>query len=75
MLDAEYLKIWTERVYGEGNSGGALVAEDGSVAGVIFARASDAEIGYALTRDEISQVVTEAPGLSDAVATGHCLEE
>lgn len=59
----------------QGNSGGALVAEDGSVAGVIFARASDAEIGYALTRDEISQVVTEAPGLSDAVATGHCLEE
>jgi len=59
----------------QGNSGGALVAEDGSVAGIIFARASDAEIGYALTRDEISQVVTEAPGLSDTVATGHCLEE
>src|SRR5699024_11639623 len=34
----------------QGTSGGALVAEDGSVAGIIFARASDAEIGYALTR-------------------------
>lgn len=58
----------------EGNSGGALVDEDGSVTGVIFARASDAEVGYALSLEEISGIVENAPNLSDAVSTGHCLE-
>lgn len=58
----------------QGNSGGALVDELGHVAGVIFARASEAEIGYAMSREEIENIVTEAPLLSEPVSTGHCLE-
>lgn len=58
----------------QGNSGGALVDDDGSVAGVIFARASDADIGYALTLEEVDDVIDEAPRLSEPVPTGQCLE-
>ena len=58
----------------QGNSGGALVDEEGSVAGVIFARASDTEVGYALTAEEVSGYVDDAPHLSDPVSTGDCLQ-
>ena len=58
----------------QGNSGGALVDEEGLVAGVIFARAAEAEIGYALSNAEISDLVGQAPYLSEPVSTGSCLE-
>ena len=58
----------------QGNSGGALVDQDGLVAGVIFARAAEAEIGYALSNEEVSDVVGQAPHLSEPVSTGHCLQ-
>ena len=58
----------------QGNSGGALVGEDGTVAGVIFARASEADIGYAMSHAEIAEMVNQAPHLSQPVSTGHCLE-
>lgn len=58
----------------QGNSGGALVGEDGTVAGVIFARASEADIGYAMSHAEIADVINQAPHLSQPVSTGHCLE-
>lgn len=58
----------------QGNSGGALVNEAGFVTGVIFARASEAEIGYALTLEEVSEVIEHAPQLTEPVSTGHCLE-
>ena len=58
----------------QGNSGGALVDEDGLVTGVVFARAAEAEIGYALSNTEISDLVGQAPYLSDPVSTGNCLE-
>lgn len=58
----------------QGNSGGALVDEEGLVVGLIFARAAEAEIGYALSNAEISEQITQAPQLSDPVSTGSCLE-
>lgn len=58
----------------QGNSGGALVDDEGHVAGVIFARASDTEVGYALTAEEISGYVDDAPQLSEPVSTGECLQ-
>ncbi|GAA4475866.1 MarP family serine protease [Enteractinococcus fodinae] len=58
----------------QGNSGGALVDEQGLVVGVIFARAAEAEIGYALSNAEISDLVGQAPSLSEPVSTGSCLE-
>lgn len=43
----------------QGNSGGPLLAPDGRVAGVIFAKSlDDADTGYALTADEIRDDIT-----------------
>lgn len=57
----------------QGNSGGALVNDQGLVAGVIFARAAEAEIGYALSHAEVADVIAQAPHLSEEVSTGRCL--
>lgn len=56
-----------------GNSGGPLLAADGSVLGVVFGAAIDKpDIGFALTAAEAAPVI--AAGLVDgtAVATGAC---
>jgi len=57
-----------------GNSGGPLLATDGRVAGVVFARsADDPELGYAMTTTELSPVATAAPGLSAPISSGSCV--
>ncbi len=56
-----------------GNSGGPLLAPDGSVLGVVFGAAIDnPDIGFALTAAEVQPVV--AAGLVDdtPAATGAC---
>jgi S1-C subfamily serine protease len=56
-----------------GNSGGPLLTGDGAVAGLVFARGiDDPSRGFAITTTELSPVVAEAPGLTSAVASGHC---
>jgi S1-C subfamily serine protease len=50
-----------------GNSGGPLLAPDGTVLGVIFGAAIDeADVGFALTADEVQSVVQA--GLTDGSA-------
>lgn len=57
----------------EGNSGGPLLAADGDVVGVVFAKsASKSSVGYALTMKELAPVATKAATYSAPVAAGHC---
>ncbi|MDT0168362.1 MarP family serine protease [Pseudarthrobacter sp. BRE9] len=59
-----------------GNSGGPLLTADGQVAGVIFAKAtSDAEVGFAITMNDLHPVAEQAPSLSAPVSSGQCIQK
>ena len=54
-----------------GNSGGPLLAPDGTVLGVVFAASlDDPQTGYALTAAEVSEAVPDPAGARDSVDTG-----
>jgi S1-C subfamily serine protease len=56
-----------------GNSGGPLLAYDGTVLGMVFATASDSpDTGFVLSDDEIQGDATKGRGLTAPVATGSC---
>jgi S1-C subfamily serine protease len=56
-----------------GNSGGPLLALDGSLVGMIFAKAQNRDgIGYAHTMVELAPVIDAAPTLTESVSTGSC---
>lgn len=58
-----------------GNSGGPLLAPDGTVLGVIFAAAVDRDdTGFALTNRQVSGAITEGQSAVDEVDTGECAE-
>lgn len=57
-----------------GNSGGPLLTENGSVAGIVFARADTQGIGYAMTTDELEPLLAETAGLDQPVTAGSCIE-
>jgi hypothetical protein len=41
---------------------------------VVFAKSAEtANLGYAMTMEELSPVATEAPSLSAAVSSGECI--
>ena len=57
-----------------GNSGGPLLAPDGRVVGVIFAKSlDDPNTGYALTTNEVQPVLQAAASASTPVSTGSCV--
>lgn len=58
----------------QGNSGGPLIADDGTVYGVIFAASmTDPDTGYALTYTEVARALEKGTAAEDPVSTGRCL--
>lgn len=56
-----------------GNSGGPLLNDAGQVVGVVFAKdKSLSNVGYALTGDELAQVISSAEQQTAAVSTQSC---
>ncbi len=59
----------------QGNSGGPLIAEDGSVIGLIFAKSTSYDkVGYALTANQIISELQQANQQNRVVGTGSCTE-
>lgn len=58
-----------------GNSGGPLIAEDGSVIGVVFAKSTEYHnVGYALATGEVQAELRDASAASAPVSTGQCAQ-
>jgi S1-C subfamily serine protease len=56
-----------------GNSGGPLLAYDGTVLGMVFATASDSpDTGFVLSDDEIEGDAAQGRRLTEPVRTGAC---
>jgi S1-C subfamily serine protease len=59
----------------QGNSGGPVIAKDGSVIGVVFAKSTTYnQVGYALAMQSVMQEVNQAAGNTTPVGTGSCAE-
>lgn len=57
-----------------GNSGGPLLTAQGTVAGVVFARAEDrGDRGYAIADQALKPVVARLGSLTTPVPSGHCV--
>lgn len=57
-----------------GNSGGPLLTTDGTVAGVVFAKAAARDdLGYAMTGTELAPVAQGAAALTQSVDPGSCI--
>ncbi|MGC1176788.1 MAG: MarP family serine protease [Candidatus Saccharimonadales bacterium] len=58
-----------------GNSGGPLIATDGTVIGVIFAESTTTDhVGYALTTQQVTNAISQAVIQNKPVDTGQCAE-
>jgi S1-C subfamily serine protease len=58
-----------------GNSGGPVVATDGTVLGVVFAAAADdSQTGFALSDAEAAPIIDAGRDATDAVGTGRCAQ-
>ena len=56
-----------------GNSGGPLIATDGSILGIVFASALDsADTAFVLTADEVSGAARTGRTATRSVGTGAC---
>lgn len=59
-----------------GDSGGPLLAPDGSVAGVVFSKSlSQNNVGYALLINQVKPLITKAEQQNAPVGTGSCAQD
>lgn len=56
----------------QGNSGGPLLDDDGRVIGVVFARSSVEQTGFAVTGQSLAEVLEDSAGAVAPVDTGRC---
>lgn len=56
----------------QGNSGGPVLDETGSVVGVIFAKATEGEVGYAIPSSILADALVGLNSYTEAVPTGAC---
>ncbi|EMY34511.1 trypsin-like serine protease [Arthrobacter crystallopoietes BAB-32] len=60
----------------QGNSGGPLLDQQGRIAGMVFAKATDdVPVGYALTLEEILPVINDSMVYQETVAAGQCIRK
>jgi S1-C subfamily serine protease len=83
-IDLRGLDIYNERtvtrdvytiraVVRSGNSGGPLLAPDGTVYGIVFGAAQDdPETGFALTAQQVTPLINSVSGSRGEVSTGSC---
>jgi S1-C subfamily serine protease len=58
-----------------GNSGGPIIAEDGTVIGIVFAQSTVYDnVGYALTTAQTASAINQAQAQNRAVSNGTCAE-
>lgn len=72
-----YRKIYEVQTDVEpGNSGGPLLAPDGSVAGIVFAKSvSQNAVGYALLINQVEPLINQAERQNRPVSTGSCAQD
>ncbi|MCW2133781.1 MarP family serine protease [Arthrobacter sp. VKM Ac-2550] len=75
--DPEELEVYTLAADVEqGNSGGPLLDQDGRIAGLVFAKATDdVPVGYALSLEEIQPVIDNAMVYQETVSAGQCIRK
>jgi S1-C subfamily serine protease len=75
--DPEELEVYTLAADVEqGNSGGPLLDQDGRIAGLVFAKATDdVPVGYALSLEEIRPVIDNAMVYQETVSAGQCIRK
>lgn len=60
----------------QGNSGGPLVAPDGTTVGVVFARAmGESAAGFAVTAEAVGDPLTSPDAYTETVSTGQCVSD
>lgn len=55
-----------------GNSGGPMLTQDGTVVGVVFAKATEGQTGYAITASTLKQALAANGNNTTPVSTGQC---